>query len=105
MPTFSSDIYVAEVDMKPTDLTALVHIWNSAATITNPASRVYKNRVDVSSVVLTGSDSSAGNVQTSKVLTIPQSYAGEDIVLEWRAEIEGKTLNKWLLIRVAQLPR
>lgn len=105
MPTFSSDIYVQEVDVKPNDIFACVLIWNSAATISNPESRVYRNRVDVSATIMSGSESSSSNVQTSRIMTIPPSYAGSDVVLEWRADIEGKTLNKWLLMRVAQLPR
>lgn len=105
MPTFSSDIYVQEIDVKPNDVFACVLIWNSAATISNPSSRVYKNRVDVSASIMSGSNASSSNVQTSKIITIPENYSGSDVVLEWRADIEGKTLNKWLLMRVAQLPR
>lgn len=103
--TYSSDIYVAEEHVKPTDVTAYVHIWNSAATISNPTSKIFKHRVDVSATMMSGSDSSASNVQTSKVITFSQSDAGEDFVLVWTCDVEGRTLSKWLLLRCSALPR
>ena len=105
MTTFSSDTYVAEIERKPNDVTAFSLIWNSAATISNPETRVYKGGVDVSATVLTGSNSSSTNVQTGKVLTVPATYAGSVIIYEFRADIEGKTLNKWVHITIPDLPR
>ena len=105
MTTFSSETYIAEIERKPNDITAFALIWNSAATISNPETRCYRGGVDVSATVLTGSNSSATNIQTGKVLTIPESYAGSVLVYEFRTDIEGKTLNKWLHITVSELPR
>jgi hypothetical protein len=105
MATFSSNIYVAEINTKPNNVEAFVHIWNSAATISNPTSRVYKNRVDVSATYLTGSNSASSNVQTGKVFTTTDADGGEDFIYEWRADVEGRTLNKQLLIHCDQLPR
>lgn len=105
MTTYESSIFVGTEDMKPGEIKAFVHIWNSAASISNPTTRVWGNRQNLTSTLLTGSDSAASNVQTGKFLTIPASAWGKTYIYEWTADVEGQTLKKWLRIRVSSLPR
>lgn len=105
VPRFTEGEFIDEDFLFPVGSTPLIHVWNSAATISTPTSRVYKGGQDISSGVLSGSDSASDNVQTSKILTPRAEDAGSQLVFEWRAVIEGKTLNARALIIVPAYPR
>lgn len=105
MPTYESETYVATDYMWPGEKKAFVHIWNSAASISNPVSKAWNNRQDVTSAIMTGSDAAATNVQTGKFITIPASAWGKTYIYTWQADVEGQTLIKALKIIVNSLPR
>lgn len=84
----------------PASTESMVHIWNSAATITSASTRVYRDGVDISAQVLTGYDQWFGNVQSGRALTPREEDTGEELVYEFRAEIEGNIFNRRVLIVV-----
>lgn len=99
----SRDVYV--VERETTMLTGegydMELNWAGATAISGEATKVYYGNQDVSATVLSGSNSSGTNPQTSKVVTIPQvGYWGRSLVLEWSATVDGSTQTRWLKIYV-----
>lgn len=104
MPIFPQSTFVGEDTVFPEEVMAHSLQWNSSAVISNPSSRLFRGRQDVTSQ-MTGSDSAAGNVQTSKTFTIPWAFSGATLILMFKATMEGQDFVKWIKLRVAQLPR
>lgn len=57
-------------------------IWAEFRLISSPVTTAYKNGTNVSSDVLSGSEVSSGNQQTTRKITIPTGYGGSTVVIE-----------------------
>jgi hypothetical protein len=63
-------------DMKEGASFAIGITINGGTTISASSSKIYKNNNDMSSTILSGSDSYSGNVATSKTMTFAAGTAG-----------------------------
>lgn len=99
LAAFDEDVYAAEFHIKSTDSLAVVLIWNSAATIANPTSKLYLNGIE-NTAVMSGVNTSSQNVQTSKVFTPTSALLGKCCVLSLEADIEDKHWTTWILVHV-----
>ena len=50
---------------------------------------VYRNKTDISSTVLSGTDTASGNVSVTKKCTIQSTHGGSSYVIEHQATVGG----------------
>jgi len=63
--------------------------YSGFTAVSSGATTAYKNHVDVSTGVLTGTDTTTGNVHNLKTFTVPAGYGGSKVVLESKVDVEG----------------
>ena len=98
----TTKIYVGETELPPGWVGPLIHVWTGVTALDSESSKFYKGNQNVSSAILSGSDSSTGGSQTSQTITIPDdgTYDGQVCSLVWVATYQGKTDQRWLKIVV-----
>lgn len=64
-------------------------VWTGFTTVSSGLTTAYRDGIDVSATLLTGSEATSGNVQTLRLCTIPAGYGGSEVVLEARVDVTG----------------
>ena len=62
--------------------------WTGAATLATPLTKLYLNNA-LSTGALSGSEASAGIVQTLRIFTVPSGWGGKEPVLEAECTVDG----------------
>ena len=63
--------------------------WAGFTSVSSALTTAYRDGVDVSAAVLTGSEVTSGNVQSLRLFTVPAGYGGSEVVLEARVDVSG----------------
>lgn len=96
------DIWVVEKDQVMIEGEAIAFSVDfiGATTVTSPTSTVYKNGVDYSSTVQSGSDSVSGSVVSIKTITAQNGDGGAVYIVVVGASVDGNIQKRKFLIRV-----
>ena len=63
--------------------------WTGFTTVSSGVTTAYRDGVDVSANVLSGSEVTSGNVHSLRLFTVPAGYGGSEVVLEARVDVSG----------------
>jgi len=98
----SDDIWVVEREQEMVEGEAITYSvkFLGATVVAAPASKVYKNGVDYSSTVQSGSDSVSGSTVTLKTITAQANDGGSVYVVVVQATVDGNIEKRKFIIRI-----